>query len=337
MSVPAVSAWAAYATRTSEQPNGAVSAAGERGASADPNGKSTESQADASSPVRVSASVEPKDVTIGTPFRFTIRIESAPGVDVAVPLLSDHLGEYSIVDFGHRDTVTNGDGSRVTEHWYDLVAYETGSQFVPAVPLAYKAAGAELATTETPKVVVNVASLITKAGGADDIPAIRDAVPILSRTPSVWWLLGAGAAGALIVLVAYRSWRRARKPLAPPARAAHEIALEALEQLRAEKLIEHGRHDPYYVALTDIVRHYVEARFRLHAPEMTTDEFLAAVHRSRDLITAHRSALQEFLAEADLVKFARHVPTPDRAERAWTAAHDFVDATRPVEDDRAAA
>ena len=287
--------------------------------------------------MRVSASVEPKDVTIGTPFRFTIRIESDPGVDVAVPLLSDHLGDYSIVDFGHHDPVTNADGSLVTEHWYDLVAYETGSQFVPPVPLAYKAGSAELATTETPKLVLNVDSLITKAGGADDIPAIRDAVPIVADGLRRWWIVGGAAAAALLALLAYGLWRRARTPVTPPERLAHEIALEALERLRAEKLVEHGRLDPYYVALTGIVRRYVEARFRVHAPEMTTDEFLGAVHRSRDLIAAHRSALQDFLVEADLVKFARHVPTPERAERAWTAAHDFVESTKPAEDNRAAA
>jgi hypothetical protein len=51
----------------------------------------------------------------------------------------------------------------------------------------------------------------------------------------------------------------------------------------------------------------------------------------------HRVALQEFLSEADLVKFARHVPSADRADRAWTAACDLVETTRPPEEARNAA
>src|SRR5688572_1297218 len=40
-------------------------------------------------PVRLTTRVEPKDVSIGTPFRFTIRVEADPGVEVAVPVLAE--------------------------------------------------------------------------------------------------------------------------------------------------------------------------------------------------------------------------------------------------------
>jgi len=302
------------------------------GASVDPA-----SAPNVSSPVRVTATVEPKDVTIGTRFRYTIRVEADPGVEVAMPLLAERLGDYPIVDFGHRDPVTGNGGVRVSELWYDLVAFETGSQYVPSVPLAYKAPTGAAATVETPKVVVNVVSLITQAGGADDIPAIRDAVPIVAPGPSLLWVIGGLGVAAGLGWIGRRWWRRRAAAAAAPARAAHEIALEELDKLRAQKLVENGQHERYYIALTDIVRRYVEARFGLHAPEMTTDEFLAAAQRSRDLISTHRSALQDFLVEADLVKFARHVPTRERAERSWSAAHDFVAATRPSEVTSAAA
>lgn len=306
-----------------------------------PQAPSVRSDADAAqgeqAPVRITTTVAPKDVTIGTPFRYTIRIESDPGFEVAVPLLADRLGEYAIVDFGHRDPVTDPDGTRVVEHWYDLVAYETGSRFVPGVPVAYKPAHAEPATVEAPKALVNVESLITRAGGADDIPAIREAVPIAAPGPRLWWLLAGAAVAASVGYLVYRWWWRHGAKTAGVTRSPHEIALEALQALRAEQLVEQGLHERYYVALSDIVRRYVEARFGLHAPEMTTDEFLAAAQRSRDLIAAHRSALQEFLVEADLVKFARHVPSREREERAWSAAHGFVAETRPPEVNRAAA
>jgi hypothetical protein len=149
-------------------------------------------------------------------------------------------------------------------------------------------------------------------------------------------VIAAGLAAALMIggIIALMRRRRGRTV---PVRSAHEIALEALERLRAEGLLERQRYEDYYVRLSGIVRHYVEGRFGLRAPEMTTDEFLAAAQRSRELAGENRLALQEFLSEADLVKFARHVPSRDRAERAGRAAGEFIDATRPREEQRIAA
>ena len=56
----------------------------------------------------------------------------------------------------------------------------------------------------------------------------------------------------------------------------------ALNRLRAQGLIEQGQFEDYYVQLSSIVRHYLEDRFHLRAPEMTTEEFLHdARHRRR--------------------------------------------------------
>jgi hypothetical protein len=91
------------------------------------------------------------------------------------------------------------------------------------------------------------------------------------------------------------------------------------------------------VRLSAIVRTYVEGRFRLRAPEMTTEEFLQAAQSSRELPAEYRSRLNEFLREADLVKFARHVPTMEQGERAFDAARDFVTRTAEAREERDAA
>jgi hypothetical protein len=328
-------------------PDGAESAAADRDGAVPRGGDAGNGEKQAQEPstpgrampVRVTTAVEPKDVTIGQPFRFTIRIESDPGVEVAVPLLTERLGDHAIVDFGHQDPVERADGKRVSEHWYDLVAYETGSQYVPAITLGYKTAvGGDAQRLDTPKAVVNVESLITTAGGADDVPDIREAVPIVAPGEwAAWAAAGVAAAAALLAYLGYRRWRGGRAERRAPLRPAHELALEALAGLRLRQLIERGEYEAFYVAVTDIVRRYIEARFGLRAPEMTTDEFLAAAQRSRDLVSTHRAALQDFLAEADLVKFARYVPTRERAERAWSAADEFVRSTKAPEAGRAAA
>src|SRR5262249_34141795 len=102
-----------------------------------------------------------------------------------------------------------------------------------------------------------------------------------------------------------------------------------LVELKRRNLIAAGAFKEYYSTLSDIVRAYLEQRFRLRAPEMTTEEFLLTTAREGRLEPVHRRLLGEFLSESDLVKFARHLPTIADSERAWTAARRFVDETAP--------
>ena len=83
----------------------------------------------------------------------------------------------------------------------------------------------------------------------------------------------------------------------------------------------------HYTTLAAIVRTYVEQRFGLRAPEMTTEEFLGVSARDARLAGSHRGLLGQFLGECDLVKFARHVPTVNDGERALAAATRFVEET----------
>src|SRR5207302_880534 len=144
-----------------------------------------------------------------------------------------------------------------------------------------------------------------------------------------------GIAAAAVVAVGllgaafFYFMNRPRRQRALPPRPAHEVALAALNRLRTRRLIEEGQFEAYYVELSAIVRHYLEDGFHLRAPEMTTEEFLSAVARDGRLIAPHRRLLAEFLSQADLVKFARHLPTLKDSEAAYEAARRFVEDTRP--------
>jgi hypothetical protein len=63
---------------------------------------------------------------------------------------------------------------------------------------------------------------------------------------------------------------------------------------------------------------------------MTTEEFLVAVAGDGRLAPPHRRLLGDFLSQADLVKFARHLPTFQDSDNAHAAARRFVEDTRPA-------
>ena len=73
--------------------------------------------------------------------------------------------------------------------------------------------------------------------------------------------------------------------------------------------------------LSAIARRYLEARFQLHAPEQTTEEFLRDAASAGKLSPAHQQLVTDFLEQSDLVKFARYQPgQPD-----MRAAYDALD------------
>jgi hypothetical protein len=285
-------------------------------------------------PVSVRTRVEPQRVTIGTPFRYTLTVEAGEDAEVVVPLLAERIGDFTIRDFGEVKKTPVG-GKMVSERWYDLVTYEPGDHIVPGPPIHYRLPGSDLQRVDAPDALIMVERL-----AGDDATDVRDVKPPVAVPPDytlLWSALGGAALLLALALALHRFLNRVRAAAAPPPRPAHEVALEALARLRASRLLESGQHGELYVRLSAIVREYVEARFRLRAPEMTTEEFLQAMQSSPQLSAEHRSLLVRFLTEADLVKFARYVPSADDAGRACEAARRFVESTAESGGERAAA
>lgn len=291
-------------------------------------------------PVVVTARVEPETVGIGVPFRYVVRVEVRGEAEIVTPLLVERIGDFLIRDFGSVPQSEAPDGARVSEQWYELVGYEAGLHLVRSGVIAYREPGGGLEQIEVPETVVTIAGMIDESADPSKLAPREIAGPIgvPRRRPYLWYAAAAALLG-LAVVVAMIFWRRRRRAGGEAAaRPPHEVALEALTQLRRSRLLEEGRAAEFYVRLSAIVRQYVEGRYHLRAPEMTTEEFLKAAQSSRELPAEFRGRLGGFLAEADLVKFARLVPTLEQGERAFDAARDFVARTQPaVEETNAAA
>ncbi|MDD5477471.1 MAG: hypothetical protein PHG87_04620 [Candidatus Omnitrophica bacterium] len=141
-------------------------------------------------------------------------------------------------------------------------------------------------------------------------------------------LLGILVFIAILVLLFIFLSRRKKPPAILPKRPAHTSAYEQLEKLKAKDLIRQARFKEYYSEISDIIRHYLENRFLLKAPEMTTEEFLFYVRDYGRLDRGHKILLKEFLLACDLVKFAKYVPPIEEMDAIFLSAKKLVDETK---------
>jgi len=138
------------------------------------------------------------------------------------------------------------------------------------------------------------------------------------------WLLPAVIAGAVLLAVGawgLRRWLRRRRQ--PRALLPFEIALQRLEEMRA--LMQPAAAREFSIAVSDVVRRYIEERFGVTATHRTTEEFLhELLESSHAPLARHRAVLSEFLQQCDLVKFAGISLTLQNMESLHHSARAFV-------------
>jgi hypothetical protein len=156
---------------------------------------------------------------------------------------------------------------------------------------------------------------------------IRGPVSIPGEWLWLWVFLGCAVLVGGYFLLRHLLKREKIVPITPP-RPAWEVVLEAMAALERGGLIQQGKVKEYYSELSGIVRWYIEERFDVRAPEMTTEEFMNAVRYSDRLTAAHQKFLIDFLNASDMVKFAKFIPTSEEMYQGLKLARTFVEETR---------
>ena len=93
------------------------------------------------------------------------------------------------------------------------------------------------------------------------------------------------------------------------------------DRLLEEGLPGRGRDKDFYVERTVVVRRYVQRKYGIKAPHLTTEEFLMEF---REEGRGKREELRKFLESADMVKFAGVEATPEMADEATDSARGYL-------------
>jgi len=150
---------------------------------------------------------------------------------------------------------------------------------------------------------------------------IHGPVPIAEQ-PS--YLLIAGVVCLLLVIAALIFWYLKDKKLPVPS------PMPPWER-EAKSLASAERGILYMDRVSQILRAYIESRFAIQSTRQTTREFLHSLSGIGDNspLQTYKAALQDCLEQADMAKFAHHLPRPDNLEQMEAAVTNFVRQTTP--------
>ena len=239
------------------------------------------------------------------------------------PKFKDNLKDFSIRDFGviKRNFLIR----RYIAYWYLLDTYTTGKHIIPSATIKYKNKSALVwHSLKTKPINIEVESLLK--GKENKIRDIKGPIGIF--LPPILVVLIAVSIAA-IGFIAYKVFYPRRKSSAAVAlRSAYEIAMADLDALNKENMAGGAGMKEYYSSLTNIIRYYIEGRFAIRAPQMTTEEFLFNLNSRRELNAGQKKLLKEFLLSADMVKFARYGPNDKEIENSFNIARRFIEETK---------
>jgi hypothetical protein len=166
---------------------------------------------------------------------------------------------------------------------------------------------------------ITLSAAAAEVAPTEDIRDIRGPKAIFP----LWLVAALIAAAVLLALGGYALWRwKRRRPAARPL-LPFEIALRRLEGTRG--LLHPSSVREFSIAISDIVRQYIEEEFKVTATHRTTEEFLRdLLNSSITALAAHRSLLTEFLRQCDIAKFAGVTLSTQIMEALYQSARSFI-------------
>jgi hypothetical protein len=283
--------------------------------------------------ISLEARVDKNKITIGDLIQYSIIVTRDENVNIEIPDLGANLGAFEIRDYNDPDPEKRN-GEIIQHREYTISTYDIGDYEIPPVTVRYTIGEDSIWKELTSEhIKINVESL--KPSEAGDI---RDIKPPLVIEKDWMRIIRFVVAGVIIVLIGilvfiYIKRRREGKSFIPhrekPKRPPHEIALEELELLLQDELLEKGEVKQFYIRISEIIRRYIEGRFFIVAIEMTTTQLIDNMNEA-EIEKEDVQLVEDFLMQCDLVKFAKYIPTSEENQKVIDQAFEIVNKTKII-------
>lgn len=235
-------------------------------------------------------------------------------------VLFPNLGKdrETVVEGRSSDSRLIAEGILETEEIVRLTSFRIGNWTVTTHPVVCTFADGTEKAQALPNLILHVESTLSETNAAT-LSDIKDIVkPPLRISPKIWVPLFIVLLAVLAGLLTLFFLNKPRTILQmPPPEPPHIIAARALKALHSKP----WKPEPFFTELSAILRRYLEGRFSINAPDLTTEEL------TETLPDEHRKQLMPFFEQSDLVKFANADAEQDIMQTAFETVEQFVGQT----------
>lgn len=263
---------------------------------------------------QLNVKIDTDTILIGDQIKLSIECNSVEGE--LFPNFSDSIGPLEILTKSNVDSITSDSGLILRQN-YTITAWDSGNYYIPSTKYGNEVKDSILIYVNTIKLSQN-----------DELKDIKAPIhtPISFEEASPYIL---AFIILLIVIFLIRYWlkNRTKKEIIPLIKEEiippHEIALNKLEILNAQKLWQNGKVKEYYTTISEVIRTYIEEGIGTPAMEIPTKEIIDQLHQQR----IETNKLEELLMRSDLAKFAKSQPLEIENKESYKIAIDFINST----------
>jgi hypothetical protein len=273
------------------------------------------------------AKLSKEEIKIGEQVALDLSISNPNNKAVLFPNIADTIvSNVEVVKLFPPDTISDAQ-SGVQQLHQKVIITSFDSGFYALPPFRFIVDGDSSNLIETEAILLSVYTVPVDT--TSSIKPIKAQMDTPFSLTEIWMELLAAFVLIVIAVLLIIYWKKNKKSEKTEEVQAEEIipphikALQQLEQLEQQKLWQNGAVKEYHSAISEIIRSYIEAAFRMPAMEQTTDEIIKSL-RSFNINTESSKNLNSLLRLADMVKYAKENPLAGENEISMSRAKAFV-------------
>lgn len=286
--------------------------------------------------VTVDATIDSTQIFIGQQTAITLQVSADAGKNVVMPQydsLAQIVPGIEVVSTKDSEPELVNDGKRqVLTRRYVITSFDSALYYIP--PMKVNVDGKDY---ESKNLALKVYTMDIDTLHTDSICAMKPEM----APPFTWedWKPVLWSCVLLLVLVAAFIYMIVRlvknKPILRRINlrqhlAPHKVAMQKIEQIREDRLVQSENSKEYYTQLTDALRQYISERFGFNAMEMTSGEIIEHLEKDNDVEALNE--LRSLFQTADLVKFAKYTTLINENDRNLLTAVEYIDKTKIEEE-----
>ncbi|MFC2085052.1 hypothetical protein ACFLS9_08350 [Bacteroidota bacterium] len=283
--------------------------------------------------IQVYADTDSTEYLIGDHIIYTLEITHDKSITVILPSIPDSIRTLDYITEGRSfSQERNNQFLKVKEFIFSK--FDSGTVTIPTYKIQYRVGTDE----NLSHILVNPIEIRVKTIDVDLSGDIQDVKSPL-KIEFNWFMVVVIILILILILlgiyIGYKYYIKKRKGEVkikkilrlPP----FKIALDSLNSLKEKKLWQQGKVKEYHSEITGIIRRYFEDRFNFLALEMPSSDVLRNLNMNNEGKEIF-DITNEFLKNADLVKFAKFKPIPTINENMMNQAYEIINKTKIEEE-----